>query len=295
MFADGYPAHMHLEIYMWCRDNEIIYVILFPNSTHIMQPCDLTLFKSLKSRYQTELTKYQLDEMKTSIDEVEFVTILANTIRDGLKPDIAKNGFQAAGLFPINRRNIHEERLIGNNARVPTTSALSCPTSSTQVSNSALSLPAPSSTPESISDFEHLNEKSQIISEMKFLNDKLKSILAPDDSETRLNADIFSQLLNKMQNSVPSQPAPTLPLNPILPPPPPNIRVGRKRQAKVDSCGVMITDEIIQHTQNKKAQKEAADEIKEQNKKRRLEKKKEKAATVISTGKKRGRPAKNAP
>jgi hypothetical protein len=36
IFADGHKSHLDLELYRFCKSRDIIYVILYPNSTHIL-------------------------------------------------------------------------------------------------------------------------------------------------------------------------------------------------------------------------------------------------------------------
>lgn len=73
IYCDGYPAHMDLDIYLWCRERGIIFIILYPNATHLLQPCDVVAFKPMKSHYATESAAYKEETNKKVIDEVERV------------------------------------------------------------------------------------------------------------------------------------------------------------------------------------------------------------------------------
>ncbi|KAJ8950057.1 hypothetical protein NQ314_008063 [Rhamnusium bicolor] len=44
LFIDGHKSHLTLHLSTFCEKNKIILVALFPNATHIIQPCDVSLF-----------------------------------------------------------------------------------------------------------------------------------------------------------------------------------------------------------------------------------------------------------
>ncbi|KAL5479554.1 hypothetical protein EMCRGX_G023088 [Ephydatia muelleri] len=48
VFADGHKSHLSPETVEFCASNGIILVALYPNSTHMIQPLDVSVFKSLK-------------------------------------------------------------------------------------------------------------------------------------------------------------------------------------------------------------------------------------------------------
>ena len=47
-FLDGHKSHLSLELSDFCRENNIILVALFPNATHIIQPCEVSIFTAYK-------------------------------------------------------------------------------------------------------------------------------------------------------------------------------------------------------------------------------------------------------
>lgn len=50
LFVDGHKSHLSLELSEFCNNNGIILYGLPPNTTHIMQPADVSVFKPLKSK-----------------------------------------------------------------------------------------------------------------------------------------------------------------------------------------------------------------------------------------------------
>lgn len=48
LFVDGHSTHCTLEASKFCRDHDIILYCLLEHASHVLQPCDLKLFSSLK-------------------------------------------------------------------------------------------------------------------------------------------------------------------------------------------------------------------------------------------------------
>ena len=51
LFVDGLSCHQSLEVALFCRERQIILYRFSAQATHIMQPLDLTVFRSLKSKW----------------------------------------------------------------------------------------------------------------------------------------------------------------------------------------------------------------------------------------------------
>lgn len=53
LFLDGHSSHLTLNLSKFCKEHEIILIALPPNSTHIMQPLDISFFHPLKSAWRS--------------------------------------------------------------------------------------------------------------------------------------------------------------------------------------------------------------------------------------------------
>ena len=51
LFLDGHKSHMSYALSQQCAQRQIIVYPLHPNSTHILQPADVSVFKPLKSAW----------------------------------------------------------------------------------------------------------------------------------------------------------------------------------------------------------------------------------------------------
>jgi hypothetical protein len=111
--ADGHSSHISIDLFLWCRDHQIIFVILPPNTTHLLQMCDTSIFGPTKSRWRKGVSELKRQEQKTELNHKDFIKILANVMKITMTPDAIKNGFRGTGIFPLNRQAVHDDRIIG--------------------------------------------------------------------------------------------------------------------------------------------------------------------------------------
>lgn len=83
----------------------------YPNSTHITQPCDTSIFGPLKRAWPNEVRKYER-ETEGSISLVDFVKIVKRVHDKVMKPEAVINGFRMCGIFPLNADNVHFDRCV---------------------------------------------------------------------------------------------------------------------------------------------------------------------------------------
>lgn len=331
--ADGYKAHDSIPLYRWCHDNQIIYTLLFANTTHITQPCDLTIFRPLKAAYVKDAMSFKVEQKKNDINEADFVSILGGTIKRTLNDQIIKNGFEASGLFPIDRSRVHDDRLLGTphfiqHGNVSELSGSSIVSSSTFNASSMLS--ASNSVDETSSQNGNFNasvvefsmpEQNVEIRQLPFqepsmsLSDEIATARSNENrrkqlleemslitsqwkelSNDPLEGTIFEQQLALMQSKLNENPnSRGESLAKILPLPPLNMKKGqRKRKKDRPTCGIMSNGDSLEKYDLIEDEEAKEAAEKEQRKNERLEKKKQKELQKkIATPKKRGRPKKN--
>lgn len=98
--VDGHKSHLTLHLSNFCSENGIEIIALFPNSTHILQPLDLAVFRPLKVFWKKAATKWKLENLGKNIRKENFAPVLQKAVKQ-LTSDCVKNGFRAGGLFPF--------------------------------------------------------------------------------------------------------------------------------------------------------------------------------------------------
>lgn len=108
---DNLSSHISPNVLRLCQENNVAFVCLPPNSTHLTQPLDIAYFRPLKMKWKLALTAWKESEQgrKTQcLAKDQFPALLKKTM-DELEPTIAQNlksGFRKAGIYPINKHEI---------------------------------------------------------------------------------------------------------------------------------------------------------------------------------------------
>ncbi|KAG5677524.1 hypothetical protein PVAND_007279 [Polypedilum vanderplanki] len=281
-FFDGHASHTNIDLYLWCKERKIILVVFPPNATHLLQMCDTTIFAPTKKRWRSEVNDYKKEFKRIDIDQVDFIKILSRVMKKTMTPESIKNGFRGTGIFPLNRNNIHRDRLIGT---LPTYASSTLPKivhkevneimeidgyeeNSIQASyhaeafesNDVFVEQGPSTTIKITNenslipplDCNQLTEREKkLINEMKQLNSQLMDSLKHKNSQHYLNSLIISQQLNLIDPVNNFSPFNVSHINieeikePILPAPATFSRKGLSRRKKIMN-GVMTSNEIIE-------------------------------------------------
>ena len=110
---DGYSGHHSYKLFKWCQDNQVILIVLYPNSTHLLQMCDIAMFGPLKQKYLEVFQNWKSENPEKFYDEVEFVKLLKKANDASIKKESIVNGWRASGLQPFNFNNVMFDRLVG--------------------------------------------------------------------------------------------------------------------------------------------------------------------------------------
>lgn len=169
-------------------DKQIHLYCLPPNASHILQPCDVSIFKPLKSHWKKVVHKYKQCDSKT-INKFNFLTIFKEAF-DKITIEVIQNGFRACGLYPFDENAVNYDKCIPN--RSFNTSDVS------SISNNDLKsdvLPRPT-----IDEFLIAKHVIKFILQDKLLtdNDKIRLMIeecdkneTPDSEQIQSNVDGF--------------------------------------------------------------------------------------------------------
>ena len=108
LFVDGHSTHMTLQAAEFCKENDVILYCLLPNATHILQPCDVGLFSTMKKTWGSAVKMNHIGEVLTKkcfpevFRQVWYsVTTLENAV----------HGFRRCGLFPFTPKGVDTTKL----------------------------------------------------------------------------------------------------------------------------------------------------------------------------------------
>lgn len=116
LIGDNLASHFTDEVINLCRENNIDFVCLPSNTTHISQPLDVCFFRPLKISWRSILSEWkQNNPSATSIRKEEFPKLLNLSLvrmdkksaddQGSIKKDLV-SGFKATGIFPLNAQKV---------------------------------------------------------------------------------------------------------------------------------------------------------------------------------------------
>jgi hypothetical protein len=107
LFMDNHSSHLNLPLVTFCREKQIELVMLPPNSTHIMQPLDISFFHPFKETWKKCVPKWKNQQGVAHIKKEDFPLVLKFTL-DCMKNEknVVMSGFRGSGLFPFDSKAV---------------------------------------------------------------------------------------------------------------------------------------------------------------------------------------------
>ena len=123
LFLDGASPHISLAMDEYCKCQNIQPWLLKPNSTHLLQPLDLTFFKVLKTKLKQLCLVWQQDlrHIGASLTKYTVVPILRDAAEEVLEksPGTISSGFRRAGFYPWNPAAVDQAKMIPSTVFAP--------------------------------------------------------------------------------------------------------------------------------------------------------------------------------
>ncbi|KAJ8930527.1 hypothetical protein NQ314_016674 [Rhamnusium bicolor] len=109
-FVDDHVSHLTLHLSNFCVEKQIELKSLFPNSTHLLQPMDVAVFRPLKHAWKLEVQQWRLDNSGHKLQKQHFGKVLEAALKH-ISEDTIRNGFKVSGLCPFNEHNVKFTKL----------------------------------------------------------------------------------------------------------------------------------------------------------------------------------------
>jgi hypothetical protein len=128
VIGDNLSTHFSPDVIKSCNDNDILFVCLPPNATHLLQPLDVAFFRPLKQAWRKILCDWKVtaDRRLINLPKNHFPSLLRK-LCDEIKPNAPKNleaGFKACGIYPLDPQVVMKKLPITNEeAESPTKKA----------------------------------------------------------------------------------------------------------------------------------------------------------------------------
>lgn len=76
LFIDGHVSHISYHLSQFCSQNNIILVALYPNATHLIQPMDLSVFRSMKLGWCKAVRNFRMKNQGSTLSRENFASVL---------------------------------------------------------------------------------------------------------------------------------------------------------------------------------------------------------------------------
>lgn len=105
IIGDNLSSHFSDEVLQLCRSNDILFVCLPPNSTHLTQPLDVSFFGPMKRIWRKILRNWKLTgsgQCCKTLQKQDFPRLLKNLMNDLLVKggENLRSGFRKCGIYP---------------------------------------------------------------------------------------------------------------------------------------------------------------------------------------------------
>lgn len=94
-------------------------IALYPNATHLLQPMDVAVFRTLKEHWKKKVHEWRISNLEAPIlKKKDFPKLLKEVIDTTLNATIFENGFRKCELFPwhpeivtvpLNNEHLHNQ------------------------------------------------------------------------------------------------------------------------------------------------------------------------------------------
>ena len=94
---------MSLELIELAREKGVHLLCFPPHMTHILQPLDVSIYHPLKQSWAAVLKRYKLESMAENVGKTVFPSLIKKLWECSFKRCHLIAGFQACGLFPLDK------------------------------------------------------------------------------------------------------------------------------------------------------------------------------------------------
>ena len=108
---DGHKSHVNLTLSEWGKQNNVVFFVLPPHTSHITQPLDVGCFGPLKSAYHRECQAFLRNNPGQQITKYDVGGISSKAYNKAITADNLISSFRKTGIFPLRKNIIPEAKL----------------------------------------------------------------------------------------------------------------------------------------------------------------------------------------
>ncbi|KAJ4428607.1 hypothetical protein ANN_24651 [Periplaneta americana] len=109
LLLDSHASHVGIDVIDFARENDIHLMTYPSHCSHIIQPMDLSVYKSLNNAWANELDRYKRNNPVGAPIRFDFGKLFSVPYAIAFSAEKIRNGFRKAGIYPMNRNAVQPE------------------------------------------------------------------------------------------------------------------------------------------------------------------------------------------
>ena len=122
LLQDSASAHISPELIDCAIDNDVILMCFPPNLTHLLQPCDVGLYRSMKANLSTTMRQLKLLRGDLWISKAKIPAVFREVFEKTFRPDLITEAFRKCGIYPFARDTLSVDLIQSSPQSTPITS-----------------------------------------------------------------------------------------------------------------------------------------------------------------------------
>ena len=102
LLQDGHSSHLSLRLVEKAIENEVVLVCLPPHTTHVLQPLDVAVYRSLKASFSCLVNSAKLLNSNIWISKAKFTGVFKLAFEESFTMRSIIEGFRKCGIYPLN-------------------------------------------------------------------------------------------------------------------------------------------------------------------------------------------------
>lgn len=103
IICDNHESHISIAAVNYCRDNGIIYLTLSPHTSHKLQPLDVCVFGSFKSKLKIAFNDWHIRTVGKTLSIYNIAELSKLAFLESFTPKNITSGFSKPEIWPFDR------------------------------------------------------------------------------------------------------------------------------------------------------------------------------------------------
>ena len=117
MLQDGASAHLGVKLIDTAIQNDVILLYFPPKLTHILQPCDVGIYRTMKANVCNTMQQIRMLRGEMWINKTKVPAILREVFEKTFTPALIIESFRKCGISPFSRDTVSMDLMTKTSVR----------------------------------------------------------------------------------------------------------------------------------------------------------------------------------